>query len=89
MHKEGWSRGDLFFGAAMLGFVAGAGTYVFVYARGASYLTNDPAACVQCHVMNEPYDGWLTSSHHAVATCNDSHTPHQPLAKYWTKAVNG
>ena len=36
----------------------GIGAYTFVYARGASYLTNDPAACVNCHVMREPYDGW-------------------------------
>jgi cytochrome c nitrite reductase small subunit len=27
------------------GVVAGIGGYTFVYAKGGSYLTNDPAAC--------------------------------------------
>jgi cytochrome c nitrite reductase small subunit len=39
------------------GLLVGLGLYTFVYAKGASYLTNDPAACVNCHVMNEQYDG--------------------------------
>lgn len=81
--------GRLWFVCALIGFAAGAGGYVFVYAKGASYLSNDPAACMNCHVMNEHYDGWLKSSHHAVATCNDCHTPHALIPKYWTKAENG
>ena len=60
----------------VFGLLVGLGLYTFVYARGASYLTNDPAACANCHVMSEQYDGWLKSSHHAVAVCNDCHTPH-------------
>ena len=39
--------------------------------------------------MNEQYDGWLKSSHHAVAVCNDCHTPHDLIGKYSTKALNG
>ena len=33
------------------GLAAGLGGYTFVYARGGSYLTNDPAACTNCHIM--------------------------------------
>lgn len=73
----------------MLGFGAGAGGYIFVYARGASYLSDDPAACANCHIMNEQYDGWLKSGHHTVATCNDCHTPDSFIPKYWTKMENG
>ncbi len=73
----------------MLGMSAGIGIYTFVYARGSSYLTNNPASCANCHVMNEQYDGWLKSSHRAVATCNDCHTPPGLLGKYATKASNG
>lgn len=73
----------------LLGFAAGAGGYVFVYARGASYLSNDPTVCANCHVMQEHLDGWQKSSHHAVATCNDCHTPHALIPKYWTKMENG
>jgi cytochrome c nitrite reductase small subunit len=72
-----------------IGVAAGLSVYTFVYAKGASYLMNDPAACVNCHVMNEQYDGWLKSSHRAVATCNDCHTPANFFGKYATKASNG
>jgi cytochrome c nitrite reductase small subunit len=74
----------LVFGAA-----AGIGGYTFVYARGASYLTNDPAACANCHVMEEQFRGWVKSSHRAVAVCNDCHTPAGLVPKYVTKASNG
>lgn len=77
----------------VLGTVAGAaiglGGYTFVYAQGASYLTNDPRACANCHVMEEQHSGWLRSSHRAVATCNDCHTPPGLISKYATKASNG
>jgi cytochrome c nitrite reductase small subunit len=73
----------------LLGAAAGLGGYTFVYAKGYSYLTNDPAACANCHVMNEQYDGWLKGSHRAVAGCNDCHVPHTFVGKYYTKARNG
>ncbi len=47
----------------------GLGTYTFLYAKGYSYLTNNPEACANCHVMH-PYEAWLKSSHHSVASCN-------------------
>jgi cytochrome c nitrite reductase small subunit len=75
--------------AALVGLAAGLGGYTFAYAKGWSYLTNDPRACANCHVMNEQYDGWLKASHRSVAVCNDCHVPHSFVAKYWTKARNG
>ena len=75
--------------AVAIGLAAGIGGYTFVYAHGASYLTNDPAACINCHVMREQYDGWIKSSHRAVAVCNDCHTPHDLVGKYATKGQNG
>lgn len=72
-----------------LGTAVGLGLYTFVYAKGYSYLLDDPAACANCHVMNPQVDGWIKSSHHAVATCNDCHTPKGALGKVLTKAVNG
>jgi cytochrome c nitrite reductase small subunit len=75
--------------AVAIGFAAGIGGYTFVYARGASYLTNDPAACANCHVMDDYYRAWMVSSHRAVAVCNDCHTPHGLIPKYATKASNG
>jgi cytochrome c nitrite reductase small subunit len=75
--------------AVVIGLAIGLGAYTFVYAKGAAYLTNNPASCANCHVMNEQYDGWLKSSHRHAATCNDCHTPPGWLAKYATKANNG
>lgn len=74
---------------ATLGLLLGLGGFTFIYARGASYLTDDPAACVNCHVMEEQYAGWLNSSHRAAAVCNDCHAPRDMLGKYSTKALNG
>jgi cytochrome c nitrite reductase small subunit len=75
--------------AVAIGLAAGLGAFTFVYARGASYLTNDPAACANCHIMTEHHDAWLKSSHRAVAVCNDCHAPHTFIGKYATKARNG
>lgn len=72
-----------------VGLTLGLGAYTFGYARGASYLTNDPAACANCHVMTEHFDAWAKSSHRAVAVCNDCHAPHNLIGKYATKARNG
>ena len=72
-----------------VGIAAGLGGFTFVYAKGASYLTNDPSACANCHVMNEQFSGWVKSSHRSVAVCNDCHTPHTFFGKYVTKARNG
>jgi cytochrome c nitrite reductase small subunit len=76
--------------AALVGGVAiGLGGYTFVYAKGYSYITNDPAACANCHIMRDHYDAWTRASHRAVATCNDCHTPPGLIPKYVTKARNG
>jgi cytochrome c nitrite reductase small subunit len=75
--------------ALIIGLVVGISGYTFIYSRGAAYLTNNPAACSNCHVMRQYFDGWIKSSHRAVAVCNDCHTPAGFLAKYATKASNG
>ena len=73
----------------LLAIATGLGGFTFGYARGASYLTNDPAACANCHVMQGHYDDWRHSSHHAVAVCNDCHAPKSFIPKYYVKAKNG
>jgi cytochrome c nitrite reductase small subunit len=72
-----------------VGVTLGSGGYTFYYGQGLSYLSNDPKACMNCHIMRDHYDGWAKGSHHAHATCNDCHTPHSFFAKYWVKAENG
>ena len=72
-----------------MGLAAGVGGYTFIYAKGGSYLRNDPKACANCHVMQDHFDAWVKSSHRTVATCNDCHTPAALIPKYYTKADNG
>ena len=71
------------------GVLGGLGVFAFGYGDGAAYLSNDPASCTNCHVMQSQYDSWTQSSHHAVATCNDCHLPHNVAGKLLTKADNG
>jgi cytochrome c nitrite reductase small subunit len=75
--------------AVALGVFAGVGMYTFGYAKGASYLSTDPKACVNCHIMQPQYDAWQKSSHHAVAVCVDCHLPQSFFAKWYTKSENG
>ena len=54
------------------------------------YLGDDPAACVNCHIMSPYYATWFHSSHARDATCNDCHVPHENAVKKWTfKGIDG
>jgi len=75
--------------AVLIGLVVGLGSFTFAYAKGYSYLQDDPAACANCHVMQDQFSGWVRSSHRNVATCNDCHTPHDTVGKYLVKGKNG
>ncbi|OQA47110.1 MAG: Cytochrome c-type protein NrfH [Chloroflexi bacterium ADurb.Bin325] len=76
--------------AGLFGGAAGLGGFTFAYAQGFSYLSNDPQACVNCHIMRDQYDAWNRGSHKAVAVCNDCHTPHNNIiSKYAVKGING
>lgn len=74
---------------ALVGVLLGVGGYTFFYAEGLSYMSTDPKACVNCHIMQSQYDSWQKSSHHAVARCVDCHLPHDFIGKYVAKAENG
>ncbi len=71
------------------GCALGLGVFVFGYAQGTSYLTNDSAACANCHVMQRHLDAWTKSSHGKFAQCNDCHAPHGTVGKYACKTRNG
>ena len=76
--------------AIFIGAFLGTGSFTFFYADGHSYLTNDPTACANCHIMQNHLDAWNKSTHRAVATCNDCHAPHGSLiSKLWVKGLNG
>ena len=75
--------------AMLLAVPIGVGAFTFVYAKGFSYLSTDPRACVNCHVMNPQYDGWLKSGHRHAASCVACHLPDHGLAKWVAKADHG
>jgi len=75
--------------AILFGVLVGAGGYTFFYAHGLSYLSDDPRACVNCHVMRPQFEGWQKASHHTAATCNDCHVPQNFFLKYLAKGDNG
>ena len=59
----------------LAGGIVGLGGFTFKYGQGFSYLSDDPKACANCHIMQSVYDRWNHGTHKAVATCNDCHTP--------------
>lgn len=75
--------------ALALGVLLGLGATTFLYAEGASYLSTDPAACANCHIMQPQYDSWQKASHHTTATCVECHLPDDFVGKYLAKAENG
>jgi len=79
-----------FLASVFAGTFAGTGLSTFISAHGASYLSDDPAVCVNCHIMRGEFDDWRHASHHAVAVCNDCHLPHDNIVhKLFIKASNG
>lgn len=85
----GWAGWLAILAGVLVGLLLGLGLFTFGYGQGASYLSNDPGACANCHVMQGHYDSWEKSSHHRVAVCNDCHLPHDFVGKWTTKADNG
>jgi cytochrome c nitrite reductase small subunit len=77
-------------GFVALGVALGMVLFVFHISRAASYLSDAPETCMNCHVMTTQYVTWQHSSHGRVATCNDCHVPHTSLvAQYGFKAKDG
>jgi cytochrome c nitrite reductase small subunit len=74
----------------LFGALGGAAGYTARYAEATSYLSDKPETCINCHIMNEQYNGWSSSSHASRATCNDCHVPHDSiLSKYYVKSEHG
>lgn len=73
-----------------LGVIFGLGLVIAHMANATSYLSNDPRACINCHVMTAQYTSWQKSSHARVATCNDCHVPQDNIIRtYMFKASDG
>jgi cytochrome c nitrite reductase small subunit len=75
--------------AAVVGVAIGMAGFTFSYAEGLSYFSTDPKACANCHIMNDQFASWTKGPHHGDATCVDCHLPHDFVAKYLAKGLNG
>lgn len=76
--------------AIVIGAMIGLGIYALYLSRAVSYMSDDPKACINCHVMTPHYMTWEKSSHREVTNCNDCHVPHESiLSKYYFKAKDG
>jgi cytochrome c nitrite reductase small subunit len=84
-----WSRTRWLILAVLCGIGLGIGTTTFTYAEGFSYLSPNPTACVNCHIMRPQYDSWQKASHHTVAVCVDCHLPASGIHKWIAKADEG
>ncbi len=72
------------------GALIGLGAVAFHVGNATSYLSDDPKACMNCHVMAPQHATWERGSHARVAVCNDCHVPHDnPIRKYAFKALDG
>jgi cytochrome c nitrite reductase small subunit len=75
---------------AACGVLAGLGLVTAHVSRAASYLSDAPETCMNCHVMTPQYVTWQHSSHREAAVCNDCHVPHDGFVRqYAFKAQDG
>ncbi|OYT11007.1 MAG: cytochrome c nitrite reductase small subunit [Bacteroidetes bacterium 4572_112] len=65
--------------------------YIVQQSQMTSYLSKDPKACINCHVMNTQYATWQHSSHGvAGVACIECHLPTDNFfEKYYAKSVDG
>ncbi|MBK7097266.1 MAG: cytochrome c nitrite reductase small subunit [Sphingobacteriales bacterium] len=74
----------------LLGLIIGLIGFILYISKAHSYLSDDPKACINCHIMAPEYATWSHSSHGRNTVCNDCHVPHDNFVrKYYFKAMDG
>lgn len=64
--------------------------YMLELSKVFSYFSDNPKACINCHVMNTHYATWQHSSHARAANCLDCHADNSGVInKYIAKAIDG
>ncbi|MDR2443389.1 MAG: cytochrome c nitrite reductase small subunit [Deltaproteobacteria bacterium] len=80
----------LWLGFGVAGLLFGLTCYTIYVSKAWSYAYDEPAACINCHIMGSYYQSWEKSSHREWATCNDCHVPNDKiLRQYGFKAIDG
>lgn len=74
----------------LLGIFFGIGAFAFHLSKAPSYLSDNPATCINCHIMAPEYATWSHSAHREYTNCNDCHVPHNNIFNhYYFKAMDG
>ena len=74
----------------LIGAALGSAAVLIRIANAASYLSDSPLTCINCHVMTDAYVSWHRGSHGQTAVCTDCHVPHENLAAKWAfKGMDG
>lgn len=73
------------------GVIVGLGGLFMYLLRMHTYIAgDDPAACINCHIMSPYYATWSHSSHGRDVTCNDCHVPNgNIITHYGFKGLDG
>jgi cytochrome c nitrite reductase small subunit len=75
---------------AALSVFLGISLFTLWLSKAHSYISDDPKACINCHIMAPQYATWSHSSHREVTHCNDCHVPQNNFFnKYYFKAKDG
>ena len=75
---------------ATLAVFTGISFLILYLSKAHSYISDNPKACTNCHIMAPQYATWSHSSHREVTHCNDCHVPHNNFFnKYYFKAKDG
>ncbi|MDH3391582.1 MAG: cytochrome c nitrite reductase small subunit [Desulfobulbaceae bacterium] len=77
---------------SIIAVLATVGMFAYVgYASNMiSYLSEDPAVCINCHTMNTQFATWQHSSHRGRASCVECHLPRESLVdKIFAKSRDG
>ncbi len=74
----------------LVGVALGIAVLVGRLSNATSYLSDEPEACLNCHVMTNAYATWQRGSHARVAKCTDCHLPQVgPVTQTSFKAQDG
>nr|WP_299073001.1 cytochrome c nitrite reductase small subunit [uncultured Allomuricauda sp.] len=74
----------------LIGSIIGLGLFLMKEGEVVSYMSDNPQACVNCHVMTPVYNSWMHSSHREWVSCNGCHVPQDNMLNaYYFKAMDG
>ncbi len=74
----------------LMGIMSGILLLAVHISNAASYLSEEPETCINCHVMYPYFASWSKDSHARDATCVDCHVPQDNMiGKYYVKGTDG